>query len=479
MDIFRPAPIIDPVSDSNKDIWNSNGLDRSVHFIGIGGIGVSALARWFLAENWSVSGSDLEASALTAELAKEGALVKIGAFKRIPGRPALVVYSSAISPTSGSYLEFLDAERRGMRLFSYPQMVGELSRRYETIAVAGAHGKSTTTGIVSLILSSLGLDPTVLIGTKLRELEGRNFRAGNSRYLILEADEYARAFLNYSPAYLIVTNIDREHLDIYKNLMDIKRTFLQLFSRVLPGGALILNADDENLTIMKPDIEKIAARNRVRIFWYSRETRRAKKVKMALQIPGQHNISDAVAAFTLATKIFHLPEDAVLRAIGRYKGSWRRYEYKGAYRAGGIGYQVFDDYAHHPTEIQATLSAFREKFPFTTIICVFQPHQAERLKRLFQDFSRSFKDTDVLILLPAYHVAGREQLESQYTAQALAAAVAKRNPRKVVLYQEDPALISRTIIRDAFVKAGGNNEDAVVVMMGAGTIVNYTPLLLK
>lgn len=461
---------------STKDIWNSDGRDRSVYFIGIGGIGMSALARWFLAENWSVSGSDLEESSLTAELAAEGALVKIGTFKRIPGRPALVVYTNAVPPTN---FEFLDAKRRGLKIFSYPQMVGEVSRRYETIAIAGAHGKSTTTGIVSLILSRLGLDPTVLIGTKLRELSGKNFRAGSSRYLVLEADEYARAFLNYSPAYLIVTNIDREHLDIYKNLMDIKRTFLQLFSRVLPGGALILNADDSNLIIMKPDIEEIAGRNHLRVFWYSHQTGRAKKVKAALQIPGRHNVADATAAFTLATRIFHLPEDGVLRAIGKYRGSWRRYEYKGEYRVGGVGYQVFDDYAHHPTEIQATLSAFREKFPFSTIICVFQPHQAERLRRLFRDFSRSFKDADALILLPAYHVAGRENIESQYTSQALAVAVAKKNRHKAVIYQSDPAALSRHIIREAFLKAGGKNEDAVVIMMGAGTIVNYTPLLLK
>lgn len=465
---------MDPVS--TKDIWMSDGRDRSVYFIGIGGIGMSALARWFLSENWSVSGSDLEETSLTKELAAEGALVKIGAPRRIPGRPALVVHTNAIPPSN---FELLDAKRRGLKVFSYPQMVGEVSRRYETIAVAGAHGKSTTTGIVSLILSSLGLDPTVLIGTKLRELNGKNFRAGGGRYLVLEADEYARAFLCYSPAYLIVTNIDREHLDIYKNLIDIKRTFLQLFSRVLPGGALILNEDDSNLTIMRPDIEEIAKRNHLRLFWYSRQTLRAKKVKAALQIPGQHNVADATAAFTLATKIFHLPEDAVLRAIGKYKGSWRRYEYKGEYRVGGVGYQVFDDYAHHPTEIQATLSAFREKFPFTSIICVFQPHQAERLKRLFKDFARSFKDADVLILLPAYHVAGRENVESQYTSQALAIAVAKKNRHKTVIYQQQPELLSRSIIREAFLKAGGKNEDAVIVMMGAGTISNYTPLLLK
>jgi UDP-N-acetylmuramate--alanine ligase len=460
----------------NNDIWNGNGRNHSVYFIGIGGIGMSALARWFLAENWAVAGSDLEGSHLTAELAAEGALVKIGTFKRIPGRPALVVHSNAIPPSN---LELLDARSRGLKVFSYPQMVGEVSRRYETIAIAGAHGKSTTTGIMSLILSRLGLDPTVLIGTKLRELSGKNFRSGQSRYLVLEADEYARAFLNYSPAYLIVTNIDREHLDIYKNLIDIKRTFLQLFSRVLPGGALVLNADDPNLTIMQTDIEKIAERKRLRVFWYSRRTGRAKKVKAALHIPGQHNVADATAAFTLATKVLHLPEDGVLRAIAKYRGSWRRYEYKGEYRVGGIGYEVFDDYAHHPTEIQATLAAFKEKFPFTTIICVFQPHQAERLKRLFRDFSRSFKDADALILLPAYHVAGREAAESQYTSQALAAAVSKKNPRTAVLYQQDPHLLSRGLIRESFLKAGKDNDQAVVVMMGAGTISNYTPLLLK
>jgi len=387
-----------------------------------------------------------------------------------------VIYTSAVPPSN---LEYMEAKRREIPLFSYPEMVGEVSRRYETVAIAGAHGKSTTTALTALIFARCGLDPTVLIGTKLRELGGRNFRAGKSRYLVLEADEYGRAFLNYSPAFLIVTNIDREHLDIYKNLMDIKQTFLKLFRQVLPGGALILNADDPNLTILQLDVERIAKRNHLHVYWYSHASRAAKKAKKALQIPGRHNVADATAAFTLATKIFKLPEDKVLTAIHRYRGSWRRYEYKGEYGFANKRYKIFDDYAHHPTEIQTTLAAFKEKFPWTSIVCVFQPHQAERLRRLFREFTGSFKDADALILLPAYHVAGREQVETRYTAQALTVAIAKKYPTKKVLYLDKPENISRELVYTTLRNAGLDYDKVVIVMMGAGTIVNYTSLLLS
>ena len=477
-----------------------------IHFIGIGGIGISALARWFLAKNWAVSGSDIAESEILQELRKDGVKVKIGhkktnlptlptdkpGGKQAPLSAVMVIYSAAVKPSNP---ELKEARLRRMGTLSYAEAVGELTREYRTVAIAGSHGKSTTTAFTALALQHGGIDPTVIIGTNLKEFGGGNFRCGKSQWLVLEADEWNRSFLNYSPAVAVVTNIDNEHLDTYKNLADIKKTFLQFLARTKPGGSLVLNRDDRNLWSLRSVIRRHVSRVKYQVFWYSSNSGKdSRLIREVLKIPGAHNVSNALAAYTVATKVLGIKKSTALRAIGKYRGAWRRMELRGYYQLPATRYQlpVYDDYAHHPTEIKATLKAFREKYPHparterarsggSPIVCVYQPHQAKRLQALFKDFVRAFNDADILILLPVYEVPGRDKTTSRYTSQKLTHAIKKKYPRKAVYYLKNPKQLRRFLRRalSSPLSPNGYILNPIIVMMGAGDIVNYTPLLLS
>ncbi|MDW8280004.1 MAG: Mur ligase domain-containing protein [bacterium] len=225
-----------------------------VYFIGIGGIDVSSLAQWFLAQNWLVYGSDVSKNENTNLLSKLGAKIKIGhKSSNVSPNYTLIIYSQAIKPDNP---EILKAKKYNILIKSYPEFVGYLTNIYKTIAIAGSHGKSTTTSLVSLMFTNYDLDPTVILGTKLKEFKNTNFRNGKSKYLILEADEYGGAFWNYYPTYVIITNIDKEHLDFYKNFLNIKKSFLKFICNIKFGGYLILNKDDKNLFSLKKDVLK-------------------------------------------------------------------------------------------------------------------------------------------------------------------------------------------------------------------------------
>ncbi|MCP6719777.1 MAG: UDP-N-acetylmuramate--L-alanine ligase [Patescibacteria group bacterium] len=454
---------------------------NKVHFIGIGGIGMSALARWFLAQNWAVSGSDLCSSVITQDLKKEGVKVKIGHKKanlpvvdRHSPETTLVIYSQAVLPINP---EFKEAKRRGVRTLSYPQALSDVSQEYKTIAVAGTHGKSTTTSLLSLILVKAGFDPTVIVGTKLRQFSppagGKNFRFGRSEYLVIEADEWKASFLNYSPAFAIITNVDREHLDYYKNFSNVKKAFLRFIRNIRPGGVLVLNKDNKNLYSLKSRVQIICKRHKVRVVWYYLTPNVSKKIKKVLKVPGTHNVSNALAAYTLA-RVLGISERVILQALGGYRGAWRRMELRGKLQIANRKSQipVYDDYAHHPTEIKASLQGFREKFPKKKIICVFQPHQAHRLKNLFKEFTTAFQEVDYLILLPIYQVAGRDKVHKGYTSKDLAEKIKKR--KLDVSYLPSPTRLRAEILNPKF-----EIRNSVIVMMGAGDIVEYTDLLVK
>lgn len=456
---------------------------------------MSALARWFEAQNWAVFGSDEAGGKWVRELQKDGLYVKIG-HKRDHIRPGLglVVYNQAISETNP---ELKEARRLGIPTLTYPEMLEALTTHYATFAVAGAHGKSTTTSLLSLVLMKAGFDPTVIVGTKLKEFGNRNFRAGKSRNLIIEADEFKGSFWRYSPTYAIVTNIDREHLDFYKNLANVKKSFLRFIKNMreggpLPrrsglrpreGGILVLNRDDKNLLSLKNKIQKIAKKQKLKILWYgvtssSRSRVICNKVKRVLRIPGQHNLSNALAVYKLA-RALGIKENTILKAIGNFKGTWRRFEYRGNLKIKNwkLKIPVYDDYAHHPTEIRATLAAFREKYPKHKLICVFQPHQAKRLKLLFKDFIHAFDETDYLILLPIYEVAGRDRLVTSNKQQVTSKNLAKLIPRSV--YLANPNALKNTIQKIVIENYKLKIKNSVVVMMGAGTISEFTSKLLK
>ena len=461
------------------------------HFIGIGGIGVSSLARYFLSQNWLISGSDVSDSKELTEIRQDGIRVKIG-HKRsnITSDMALVVYSQAI-PIDNP--EILEAKRLNLTLKSYPQVLGDLTRTHKTLAVAGSHGKSTTTALLSLIFLEAGIDPTVIIGTKLKEFGGRNFRLGKSEYLIIEADEYKDSFLNYHFDGAIITNVDREHLDHYKNFAGVKKGFSNFMKNVNPGGVLVLNKDDKAL----PSLANKQKNKRV-IGYSLKDVKRVKQIKKVLQIPGNHNISNALAAYSLA-RSFGVKEKIILKALSKYRGAWRRMEYKGVLRIQNLEYRskktkalVYDDYAHHPTEIQATLKAFRDANPASPLICVFQPHQSKRLKILFKEFTESFSDADITIIVPIYRVAGRDVKPDKWDAEALVSAIREKYPKQETFYLKEAKNLRKAL--EVLLTTFGDKscepsrvvnrpknrlKEPVIVMMGAGDIVNLTPQLLR
>lgn len=425
-----------------------------VHFIGIGGIGVSALAKYYIFSGAKVSGSDLASSEITDQLSKMGAKIYIGKHKRsnISKTVNLVIYSPAISPKN---LEYQEAQKRDTKIQSYPEAVGDLTKKYKTITVSGSHGKSTTTAMAALVLEEGYFDPTVIVGTKLKEFSppagGSNFRKGLGSYLLLEADEWNKSFLNYHPQIAVVTNIDADHLDTYGTIEQVEKTFSEYLARVAPDGKIIANANN-------PRLKKVAEKFGKKVVWYSLEDKAAKQVAKILKVPGEHNISNALAALTLGRSLgAHEPD--ILRALSHFQGTWRRFEFKGIVKDAF----VFTDYGHHPTEIKATIKAARDKFPLRRIWCVYQPHQYQRLAYLWNDFTKAFDLADVVCLLPVYDVVGRETAEAkaQVNSERLAYAIEKRG-KKVDLLSGNKEAVK-------FIKAHARKGD-VIIIMGAGDI---------
>lgn len=456
-------------------------MKKHVHFIGIGGIGMSALAQYFKAQKWSVSGSDAVEQLILAKLRKARISVKIGHKKgNLPVGTSLVVINQAIRKEN---IELAEARRRGVRILTYPEALGELTEQYRTIALAGAHGKSTTTALTALILIRGGLDPTVIVGTMLREFGNGNFRAGRAGgWLVLEADEFGNAFSHYSPAIAAITNIDREHLDVFKDLSGVKKAFVGFMENITSGGMLVLNGDDKNLRSLRAKIDAMEKHRGVRVVWYSNRDKAAAKIRRVIKIPGEHYVTDALAAYNIG-RALGIPDRTVIKAIASYRGAWRRMEFRGRFgetsnAAAQGGALVYDDYAHHPTEIRATLKALKEKYPQKKILCVFQPHQAKRLEALFREFSTAFDDADEALVLPIYKVAGRDAAAGLRDSEALVRAIQKREPKKRLFYLADPSKLKNAILAMSDPDGPAPLSRKVIVMMGAGDIVNMTDSLL-
>lgn len=445
-------------SKYHLQLTNTPLSPKRVHFIGIGGIGMSSLARWFLAQNWLVGGSDATKSIITQELIKDGIKVKIGHKKtNLPQNTDLVIYTSAITLQNNP--EFQKAIELGIKTQVYAEALGVLTRQYKTIAIAGSHGKSSTTAIVASILIKAGMDPTVIIGTKMN---GSNFRSGKSEWLVIEADEYKGAFWNYSPYSAIVTNIDLEHVDFYKNLSAVKNSFLKFLNAVSRDGYAILNGDNENLLAIIPRFKQKNI-----ITFSSNDKKIIDRIKNVIKVPGRHNIMNALSAWRMA-KTLGIKDSVIEKALAEYKGVWRRIEYKGVTKN---GIKLFDDYAHHPTEIRASLQAIREKFPNKKIAVYFQPHQQKRLVALYKDFINSFSDADYVLLIDVYNPKGRDELSQNINAKSLAKDINKLDPEKAT-YISHIKNIKKNIAKISLKK------NDIAVIMGAGDIANITPLLL-
>ncbi len=367
---------------------------KHVHCIGIGGIGLSALARYCLLQGAHVTGSDAGASRITHDLQKEGVTVYLGHnVAHLSLDTDLVIYTIAIDDTNP---ELTSARAKGVKCMTYPEALGLLTQEYTTIAVCGTHGKTTTTAMVANMLQSCGVAPTVIVGSLLSN-KGTNFILGDSEYLVVEACEYRRSFLNLNPTHIIVTNIDEDHLDYYKDLADIHSAF-QSFAEKLPSnGSLITHANVSLVTSAKKynadDIDKNS---------------------IELQVLGDHNKKNAQLALKLASAL-SLDDSQARQGLQAFSGTWRRLEYKGTQK----GAILYDDYGHHPREIQATLQAIREKYSLEKfkVIVVFQPHLYSRTKLLLDEFSNAFSLADKILVLPIY--ASREEDDGTISSEDL------------------------------------------------------------
>ena len=417
---------------------------KAVHFLGIGGIGMSGLALWYKNLGWRVTGSDIAESPVIDMLRRFRINPEIGPdqFVNILENVNLIIHTQAIARDKITTTP-------GVVVKSYPEALGELSKNKFTIAVCGSHGKSTTTAMAGLFMIDAGLNPTVLVGTMLREFSNSNFYFGDSKYLVIEADEFRGAFLNYYPDIVIWTNVDREHLDYFKDFSDIIGNFKTFIRHVPESGLIIANGDDHNI--------RQALQGLKNAVFYSLHDSEAKKVRRLIKIPGEHNVSNALAIIKLA-RLLHISDESAYGLISNYRGSWRRFEYKGEIN----GAKIYDDYAHHPTEIKATLKGARDKFKKKNIWCVFQPHQLERTNLLFKEFVGAFKDADKVIMLDIYGVKGREGgAATEVSSEKLAKAIAR--VQKNVFYK---ASISEAA---EYIKKTATAKDLIIIM-GAGDI---------
>lgn len=423
---------------------------KSVYFVGIGGIGISAIARMMMLEGKKVAGSDLASSIVTKELLKMGAKVYAGhKAENLKGEIDLLVYTIAVPPTNP---ELVEAKKRGIPMLTYPEMLGLISSVKQTIAVAGTHGKTTTTAMVAKIFMEAKLDPTVIVGSLLTG-EKSNFIAGKGEYLIAEACEYRRSFLNLNPKMVVITNIDNDHLDYYKDIKDIQSAFIALVKKIPKDGFLVCNPKGKNMA-------PVVRGAKCRVIDYEKITKAIK-----LKLAGAHNQRNAKAALSVAEAV-GLKKTVAEKALAQFAGTWRRFEFKGKTQTGAA---VYDDYAHHPTEIKATLAGAREFFgKKKKIIAVFQPHLFSRTKLLIKDFAKSFDDADLVIVTDIY--AAREVGDGTVSSQDLAYLLNKKN--KPIYYLNNFKEIEK-FLRDHT----GRNE--VVITIGAGDVYKIGEALVK
>lgn len=422
---------------------------KKAHFVGVGGIGMSGLARLFLQEGKMVSGSDRTSSAITEALQTEGVeFFSEQVAENISDDVDLVVYTEAMSH---DHPELVAAKAAGIETMSYFAALGMVANEYYLIAVAGSHGKTTTTAMLIDIFEMAGFDPSAIVGS-LRAKTTSNYRAGKSKYFIVEACEYKRDFLSLTPDILVITNLEHEHVDYYKDLAAVQAAFREFVLQVREDGVVVANLSDANL---QPVVVGIPAQ----VIDYSKVVNPLR----TLTLPGLHNQMNAAAAVTAAS-VVGISVAIADAALAQFAGTWRRFEYKGDLN----GAKVYDDYGHHPTEIKATILATRALFPDNKVVVVFQPHTYSRTEELFVDFVRALACADRVILLPIY--AAREENLSGVTHEKLVEALI--NDKVYARAIPDFA----TVIKD--LTATVSDKD-VVLIMGAGDVTAIATDLTK
>jgi UDP-N-acetylmuramate--alanine ligase len=450
---------------------------QRIHFVGIGGIGMSGIAEVLLNLGYRVSGSDLKHSGVTARLVSLGAQVVEGHRAENVQGADVVVTSSAISKDN---LEVLEARRLHLPVIQRAEMLSELMRLKYGIAIAGMHGKTTTTSMVASVLAAGGLDPTVVVGGRVDAM-GSNARLGKSQYLVAEADESDRSFLKLSPILSVVTNIDREHMDCYRDMHDVEQTFIEFMDRVPFYGMIVACWDNEPLRALLPRVRRRVvtyglnegadfrvesidqcgtqgeALSQFRVHYREKDLG-----EFRLRVPGAHNILNATAAIAVGVGLDISPDD-IRRALDEFRGVDRRFQLKGS----AAGITIIDDYGHHPTEIRATLAAARQ-CGYQRVLAVFQPHRFTRTQLLMEDFADAFRDADSVFMLDIY--AASEQPIPGVSSKVLAERVRDRQGRAaeyVPTFDEAVEAVSKTA------QAGD-----IVLTLGAGNVSQLGPMIV-
>lgn len=450
---------------------------KNIHCIGIGGVGVSAIAEILLSRGYTVSGSDMKRSEITDRLAEKGIKIYIGHARENVEDAELIVYSAAIAEENP---EIIRAREKNIPLASRAEVLGVLMDDFEnSIAISGTHGKTTTTSMVSLILEHAKLEPTILVGGNLAEIGG-NVKVGHSKYFVTEACEYRDSFLQLRPRIEVILNIDSDHLDYFKDIDHIVDSF-DRFTKLIPEGGKII-AYDANPFVAKiirgvPGtvtfgynetcdyyIDQIEFDdNGMPSYVLSYHGEMLGNIKLTM--PGEHNILNSVAAFACCHQL-GVDVNVIIETLNGFTGTQRRFDVVGTT---GKGVRIVDDYAHHPTEIKATLSA-ASKINSNKLWCLFQPHTYTRTLALFDEFAESFGDADVLVMAKIY--AAREKDIYKVSSRNLAEEIMKRHPEKEVYYFDTLEEIAD------FVKEKAEPND-LVITMGAGDIYKVGEMVLS
>lgn len=452
---------------------------KQVHFIGIGGIGMSGAAKFLKLHGVEVSGSDLVKSNITDELVELGLEVTIGSNPELVQGADLVIYSSAVPEADA---ERTAAKHNRIKELSYFDFLGELSKEYETIVISGTNGKSTTTAMLAEIMIKAGLDPTVIVGSLVPGWKHGNVRVGQSKYFLVEGCEYEANMLKLNPDLVVLTNIEEDHLDFYRDINHIRETFQTLVDKLPKGRQVVRNYDDPQSTMLEVQrdlsfgIEHTAdvmAENRtvvegVQQFDLLRGSN--KIAELELTVPGEFNVMNALAATAAAFELGISTQD-IVDALAEFKGIWRRFE-----RVGEVnGAEIISDYAHHPTAIANALEAAKEFFPKRRIVLCFQPHQHSRTIELFDEFVSSFDLADGLVLSEIYAVKGREETEktsSEKLVKAVRVRDAEQGRKRTVEFASDLESAREAVSK--LIEPGD-----VVIVMGAGDVDEVARGLIK
>lgn len=450
---------------------------KKIHFVGIGGIGMSGIAEILLDQGFKVSGSDKGLTEVTERLQKLGAAVFEGhTASNIANDVDALVYSSAVSFDNP---EMIEAQRRKIPIIRRAEMLAEVMRLKYGIGIAGTHGKTTTTSMVSLVLMEGGLDPTVIVGGKLSGLGGTNARLGHGDFIVVEADEFDRSFLSITPTIAVLTTLETDHLDCYRDLEDIKGAFIQFASKVPFYGFVVLCLDEPALLDIMPqfnkkkvltyglnpqaDVQALDIRHKDNTSTFTVLKNGTELGTITLQVPGKHNVQNSLAAITVGLEL-GVSFTKVKEGIEKFSGVYRRWEKKGEVD----GMTLYDDYAHHPTECRATLSGVKAGWR-RRVVCVFQPHLYSRTRDFYEEFGKSFLLSDVLVVTDVY--PAREEPIQGVTGELITNA-AKKFGHKEVHYVPDKKTIP------AFLKSIVKNGD-IIITMGAGDIWKFGEEFLK